>query len=500
MIFLRTLLTSVVLGSVLAFAPLHPASAQAGAAVSAALPDFADLVEKSGPAVVNVSTKARGGRNPMAELDEDDPMYEFYRRFFQMPPNRQGPQRGEREPPLRDYGQGSGFIVTADGYILTNAHVVRRAEEITVTLNDKREFKAKVVGADDRSDTAVLKIEATGLPTVRIGDPNRARVGEWVLAIGSPFGLENTVTAGIISSKGRATNGTGTGSDIRFIQTDVAVNPGNSGGPLFNLRGEVIGINSQIYSRSGGYQGISFAIPIDIAMGIYNQLRSTGKVTRGRIGVNIGPVTRDVADALGLQKPTGAYVADVVKDSPAAKGGVKQGDIILRVDGREMEDSGDVRRSISSLRPGTKVAVTIFREGKTRDLTLTTDELPDDTPATRETRKADPKAKGDARNEKLGIAVAELTAEQKRELKIETGAAVQAVSGAAEQVVRPGEVIVRLNNTEITSAKQFREVVAKVDAKKPIALLVRFVPERQGADRSQAAEPATALRVLRLEE
>jgi serine protease Do len=483
------------IGACFALSFITPANAQA----PAGLPDFADLVEKNGAAVVNVSTKARGGRNPMADLDEDDPMYEFYRRFFQIPPGgRQGQQR-DREPPLRDYGQGSGFIVTADGFILTNAHVVRRAEEITVTLNDKREFKARLVGADDRTDTAVLKIEATGLPMVRIGDPNKARVGEWVLAIGSPFGLENTVTAGIISSKGRNTfAGNNTGSDVRFIQTDVAVNPGNSGGPLFNLRGEVIGINSQIYSRSGGYQGISFAIPIDVAMNIYGQIKSGGKVTRGRIGVQIGPVTRDVAEALGLAKPAGAYVADVVKDTPAAKGGVKQGDVILKVDGRDMEDSNDVRRSIANVRPGTRVTLTIFREGKTREVMLVTDELVETETPAREPAKADPKAKGDAKNERLGVAVSELTAEQKRELKVDAGAVVQAVSGAAEQVLRPGEVIVRVNNTEITSAKQFREVVAKVDTKKPVALLVRFIPERSNA--TEKPEPTTSLRILRMNE
>jgi serine protease Do len=468
----------VVLGLVIGFPEVRAQS-------PAQLPDFADLVEKNGAAVVNVSTRGRVGANRLPfQLDENDPFFEFYRRFFQ-PPRGQAPQspRNNREPPLRDLGQGSGFIVSADGYILTNAHVVKNADEVNVTLNDRRELKAKVVGADERTDVALLKVEASGLPTVRIGNPDRSRVGEWVLAIGSPFGLENTVTAGIISSKGRNTDG----GDVRFIQTDVAVNPGNSGGPLFNLKGEVIGINSQIYSRSGGYMGVSFAIPIDTAMNVYEQLKGTGKVTRGRIGVQIGPVTKDLAAALNLGKPQGAYVADVEKDTPASRGGIQQGDVILKIDGKVMEDNSDVRRTIGAVRPGSKTVVTVWRDGATKDLTLTVAELKDDRVASAAPKKADPKAKSDAKSEKLGIAVVDLSAEQKKDAKVEKGALVEAVNGPAEQVVKPGDVILRVNNTEIVNAKQFREVAAKVDTKKPIALLVR-------------GDNATTLRILKLDE
>ncbi|MEF9995006.1 MAG: trypsin-like peptidase domain-containing protein, partial [Burkholderiaceae bacterium] len=301
-----------------------------GQAQSAGLPDFADLVERSSPAVVNIRTTARMPRNHPAlppGMDEDDPMAEFFRRFFPQPGPQQRPgpaprsPRGERELPR---GQGSGFIVSPEGLVMTNAHVVDGADDIIVTLADKREFKGKVVGADRRSDVAIVKIDAAGLPAVKIGDPNRMRVGEWVIAIGSPFGLENSVTAGIVSAKARDT-----GDFLPFIQTDVAVNPGNSGGPLFNLRGEVVGVNSQIFTTSGGYNGISFAIPIDEAMRVGDQLRASGRVTRGRIGVGIEPVSKELAETLGLAKPAGALVNSVEKDGPAAKGGLQVGDVIL---------------------------------------------------------------------------------------------------------------------------------------------------------------------------
>src|SRR4249920_3853300 len=307
-------------------------------AAAAQLPDFTDLVEKQGPAVVNIST-TQSVRNPLLpqipNLQEDDPFYEFFRRF--------APQPGPRE--FQSQSLGSGFIISQDGYILTNAHVVETADEITVKLTDKREFKAKVIGADRRTDIALIKIDAGGLPAVRFGDPTKLRVGEWVLAIGSPFGFENTVTAGIVSAKGRSLPQE---NYVPFIQTDVAVNPGNSGGPLFNLKGEVVGINSQIYSRTGGFMGLSFAIPIDVAMDISSQLRTAGRVSRGRIGVVIQEVTKELAESFGLPKPSGALVTGVEKGGPAEKGGVETGDIILRFDGKQVSASSDLPRIVGS--------------------------------------------------------------------------------------------------------------------------------------------------------
>ena len=332
--------------------------------VAQTLPDFASLVERYGPAVVNVSvTQAVKTGVPQARgLDENDPMYEFFRRFqIPMP-------RGDA-PPAR--GLGSGFIVSADGLILTNAHVVRTGE-VMVRLTDKREFRAKVIGTDPQTDVAVLKIDATNLPVVRLGDPSAVRVGEWVVAIGSPYGFDNSVTAGIVSAKGRALPD---GTYVPFIQTDVAVNPGNSGGPLFNMKGEVIGINSQIYSRTGGYQGLSFAIPIDVAAKVQNQLVSYGKVTRGRIGVTIQEVDQSLAESFGLKKAAGALVSSVEKDSPAAKGGIEAGDVILKVNGREIQGSMDLSGYIAEIKPGSSARVEVWRKGATRELTVTIGEL-----------------------------------------------------------------------------------------------------------------------------
>jgi serine protease Do len=423
-------------------------------------------------------------RQQLPGLSEDDPFYEFFRRF--MPPDQQRTPRGgergdrgekadpqqQRRGPLRPFGLGSGFIVSQDGFIVTNAHVVENAEDITVRLSDKREFKAKVVGADTRSDIAVIKIDATQLPVVRIGDTGKLRVGEWVIAIGSPFGFSNTVTAGIVSAKSRENLSQDPNLDaIPFIQTDVAVNPGNSGGPLLNMKGEVIGINSQIFSRTGAFAGISFAIPIDYAFNVADQLMKTGRVTRGRIGVSISNVTRDLAESLGLGKPMGAAVGTVEENSPAAKAGLEAGDVILKIDGRNIEGSADLSRTIRALKPGTKVTLNVWRGGKTRDVPLTVAEFKDEE-ATRTAAAKPSQAK--AKPGKLGLAVTEVTAEQKKALKVNGGVQVEAADGAALAAgITPGDVILRVNNVEVTNVKTYNEAVAKLDAKKPVALLVR---------------------------
>src|SRR3954464_11275455 len=375
------------------------------------LPEFSDLVDKQGPAVVNVSTPsaARGGGPAQGQVPEDDPFYDFFRRF--------GP------PQPRDYetrSLGSGFIVSADGYILTNAHVVDMADEVTVKLNDKREFKAKVIGADKRTDVAVIKIEASGLPAVRIGDPEKLRVGEWVLAIGSPFGFESTVTAGIVSAKGRSLPQE---NYVPFIQTDAAINPGNSGGPLFNMRGEVVGINSQIYSRTGGFMGLSFSIPIDVANDIATQLKTGGKVTRGRIGVVIQPVTRELAESFGLPKPAGALVSSVEKGSPAEKAGIEVGDVIMKFGGKDVNSSEDLPRLVGSTKPGVKSAVVVMRNKTTREVSLVVGEMPDEArTAQRSQRRGGPGAKPPSESvSRLGMTLSEPTAEQRKELKINGG-------------------------------------------------------------------------------
>ena len=446
------------------------------------LPDFADLVEKYGPAVVNINTRTRAGRGQAGQvpgLSEDDPFVEFFRRFMpdgQAPnkpgtPRGQAPKGGERGQ-LRPFGLGSGFIVSADGFIVTNAHVVENAEEITVRFNDKRELIAKVIGADTRSDVAVIKVDAKDLPTVKIGDTKKLRVGEWVIAIGSPFGFANTVTAGIVSATSRENlSGDPNLDAVPFIQTDVAVNPGNSGGPLLNMRGEVIGINSQIFSRTGSFAGISFAIPIDYAFNVADQLMKTGKVVRGRIGVGIQNVTKDLADSLGLPKAQGAVVGNVEEGSPAAKAGLEAGDVILRIDNRPVEGSADLSRTIRGLKPGTKVNLAVMRGGKPRDIAVTEAEFKDEEAAKTASAKADkPKAKPG----KLGLAVTELTAEAKKNFKVTSGVLVEAADGAALAAgVGPGDVILRVNNVDVASVKAFNEAVAKLDLKKTVALLIR---------------------------
>jgi serine protease Do len=447
-----------------ALAALWPHSTRAQ---TVQLPDFSELVERVGPAVVNIRTLER----VRAGGDENNPnIEEFFRRFgIPLPGGRPDQRRaprggGDDEPQQR--GVGSGFILSADGLIMTNAHVVDGADELLVTLTDKREFKAKLIGADRRTDVAVVKIEATGLPFVKLGDSNRVKVGEWVMAIGSPFGLANSVTAGIVSAKARET-----GDYVPFIQTDVAINPGNSGGPLINLRGEVIGINSQIYSRSGGFMGISFAIPMEEAMRVSDQLRANGRVIRGRIGVQISPVDKDVADAIGLGKAAGALVQNVEAGGPADKGGVEAGDIIVKVDGRTVDTSTDLPRIIGNIKPDTKAALQVFRRGSYRDLSVVVGEFE----AERPTRRA-PAEPGEAPAAKraLGLTVVDLTEAQKKEWRIRGGVRVEVADGpAARAGVREGDVILRLDNVDIVDARQFAATAARLDKAKSVSALVR---------------------------
>ena len=439
-----------------------PASAQ-----TLQLPDFTELVERVGPAVVNIRTieRARGGSANGQDVDPG--VEELFRRFGIPLPGRPDPRRaprGDEEPQQR--GVGSGFILSADGFVMTNAHVVAGADEVIVTLTDKREFKARIIGADQRTDVAVVKIDATALPTVKIGDVGRLKVGEWVMAIGSPFGLDNSVTAGIVSAKQRDT-----GELLPFIQTDVAINPGNSGGPLLNLRGEVVGINSQIYSRSGGYMGISFAIPIDEAMRVADQLRTNGRVIRGRIGVQITPVTKEVAESIGLGKPMGALVRGVESGGPAEKAGVEAGDIIVKVDGKPVEKSGDLPRLIGATKPGAKTTLQVFRRGATRDLVVTVTETDADRPA--RPAQAEQGAVPATKNA-LGLTVSDLSEAQKKELKVRGGVRVEAVDGAAARAgLREGDVVLSLDNTEVTDAKQFATLVSKAEKARAVSVLVR---------------------------
>ena len=436
-----------------------------------ALPDFTELVEQVGPAVVNIRTleRARAAGRNMPEIDEN--MEEFFRRFGIPLPGRPDPRRpgpgprgGDEEPQPR--GVGSGFILSADGFVITNAHVVEGADEVLVTLPDKREFKAKIIGTDRRTDVAVVKIDATSLPAVRIGDVGKLKVGEWVMAIGSPFGLENTVTAGIVSAKQRDT-----GDFLPFIQTDVAINPGNSGGPLLNLRGEVVGINSQIFSRSGGFMGISFAIPIDEAMRVADQLRTAGRVIRGRIGVQIDQVTKEVAESIGLGKPQGALVRSVESGGPAEKAGIEAGDIIVKFDGKAIDKAGDLPRIVGSTKPGVKSPLQVFRRGQTRDLNVTVAEFEPEKP--RRVAENTPREPATAMTP-IGVAVSDLNETQKRDMKLRSGVHVDSVEGAAARAgLREGDVILSLDNTEVTSAKQFGTLLSKVERSKPFSVLAR---------------------------
>ena len=450
------------------------AHAQAVATASAAhvLPDFADLVERAGPAVVNIRTtaKARAGRGqgPIPDMDPNDPFFEFFRRFFppgQAPGQPRTPRGGEESVPR---GVGSGFIISADGYVLTNHHVVDGADSIIVTLTDKRELTAKLIGSDQRTDVALVKVEAKGLPILKIGDPQALRVGEWVVAIGSPFGLENSVTAGIVSAKGRDT-----GDYLPFIQTDAAVNPGNSGGPLLNTRGEVVGINSQIYSRTGGFMGLSFAIPIDVAMDVQQQLREKGRVERGRIGVSIQEITRDLADSFRLPRPAGALVSSVEAGGPAAVGGIVQGDVIVRFNDRAVENSADLPRIVAAARPGSRVEVEIYRDGTPRSLSVTLGEWRDPE------EEIEPAALGSAAGvtNRLGLELAAPTAQQRRERSIAHGLLVQRAEGpAARAEIVAGDLVLAIvaegRQVKLDRVEDFERAVAALKPGQQVTVLV----------------------------
>jgi serine protease Do len=438
------------------------ASAQGGR-----LPDFTELYEQQGAAVVSIDVTQKARRQQMPDLSEDDPFYEFFRRFGQIPRGAPRPREFEQQ------ATGSGFILSADGYVLTNGHVVDDANEVTVKLSDKREFKAKVIGTDKRTDVALLKIDATNLQKVTIGDPEKLKVGEWVAAIGKPFGLENTITAGIVSAKGRELPNENL---VPFIQTDVPINPGNSGGPLFNMKGEVIGINSLIFSRTGGYMGLAFAIPIDVAMNVVKQIQEKGRVTRGRIGVQIQEVSRETADAFGLPKAGGALVNSVEKGGPADKAGVESGDIILKVDGRSVNTSAELPRIITQAKPGSKVTLQVWRKGATKDIPVTVAELKEDD-GTRAARKPAPPSKDKAKPNRMGLVLSDLNDDQKKELEIKNGVLVEDTNGAVRGDIQPGDVIVavisRGATIEAKNAEQVNGVIGKLEKGASVTFLLR---------------------------
>ncbi|MEO5862079.1 MAG: DegQ family serine endoprotease [Burkholderiales bacterium] len=434
--------------------------------VARQLPDFVSLVESQGPAVVNISVTSSMENVAGQDMPPDVP--EFFKRFGIPQPGNPGPM------PDRG-GVGSGFIITGDGFVLTNAHVVARAKEVTVKLTDKREFKAKVIGYDRKTDVALLKIEATNLPVVRLGSPAETKVGEWVVAIGSPFGFENTVTAGIVSAKSRDLPDE---AYVPFLQTDVAVNPGNSGGPLFNMKGEVIGINSQIYSRSGGYQGVSFAIPIDVALTVKEQLQTSGKVTRGKIGVGIQPVTKELAESFGLKNTDGALIGNVEKGSPAEKAGLQSGDVVLALNGKRLERSIDLPRMVGLLKPNEKATLKVWHDGKEKEVDVTLGEMPSDIIAAMDTPNNIAPAK-------LGVSVRSLTDEERKKLDVTGGVLVEQVSGAAARAgIQTGDVILGVNNKSVGDPEQLKQVVDA--AKGRVAVLVQrqnariFVPVELG--------------------
>jgi len=444
----------------------------AGNASAVGLPDFTKIVSHNGPAVVNIrvvgSSKAQ--QRQMPQFDEDDPFFEFFRRF-QQPQQPRGGGRGEVV-----YGAGSGFIVSPDGVILTNAHVVRDADEVTVKLQDRREYRAKVLGSDTKTDVAVLKIDAKNLPVVPLGNTRNLQVGEWVLAIGSPYGLESTVTAGVVSAKGRSLPG----DSVPFIQTDVAVNPGNSGGPLFNTRGEVVGINSQIYSQTGGYQGLSFAIPIDAAIRIKDQIVATGKVQHAKLGVSLQDIGQDFADSFKLESPDGALVQNVERGSAADKAGLKSGDVIRKVNGQPVIGGGDLTAIVSVAKPGEKLALDVWREGRTVQLNATLGSANDKAaPADRNSLA------GNDSGAKLGLALRPLDPMEKRQSGIPSGLLIEDAGGAAQMAgIQPGDVLLSVNGKPVTSVAQVRDMVGK--SSKSVALLIQrgddriFIPVRIG--------------------
>lgn len=431
------------------------------------LPDFTELAEKQGPAVVNISiTQNMRAENvvPFPGFHGDEQMQEFFRRFGIPIPGIPGPNGAQ--PEYKSQSLGSGFIISSDGYILTNAHVVADADEVIVKLYDKREFKAKIIGTDKRTDVALVKIEATGLPKVTTGDPNKLKVGEWVAAIGSPFGLENTMTAGIVSAKGRALPQE---NFVPFIQTDVAINPGNSGGPLFNLAGEVVGINSQIYSRSGGSMGLSFSIPIDVAIDVSNQLKASGKVNRGWLGIVIQELSKELAESFGMKNTNGALVAGLEKNGPADKGGLEPGDVILKFDGKPIVASTDLPRAVGNTKPGKTVSVEVLRKGNEKTLNIAVGEMPNDGAESAPVNK--PAAKSEPN--RIGLLLKEPTPQQKKKLNGKNGLIVIEAQGPVAQAgVRRGDVILGLNNTEVQSLDQFNKQLAGFAAGKTVALLV----------------------------
>jgi len=436
------------------------------AAQARELPDFTRLVEEQGPAVVNISTKQAVKRRALPQIPGigDEELQEFFRRFM--------PKQPIPEPRSESRSLGSGFIISPDGYILTNAHVIEGADEVDVRFTDKREFKAKVIGADRRTDVALIKVEARGLPVVKFGDPSRLKVGEWVVAIGSPFGFDNTVTAGIVSAKGRSLPDE---SFVPFIQTDVAINPGNSGGPLFNMRGEVVGMNSQIYSRTGGFMGLSFAIPIDVALDVQGQLRAKGRVSRGRIGVVIQEVTKDLATSFGLDRPRGALVNTVEEGSPAARAGIQPSDIILSFGDKPVESSIDLPRIVGATHPGSRVLVEIWRNGASRMTNITVGELRDEKVAALESPPEQKPA--EVAPNRLGLVVSELTPQQRRELKLTHGLAVTDVGPAVSADLRRGDILLMLvqngHQTELKSVQQLNKLLGNLNKGEVFTLQVR---------------------------
>lgn len=437
-----------------------PQGVQSAPAPLVTLPDFSSLVAREGPAVVNISSTKIVHDSDTDQSSQDsqdnDPFYDFFHRF--MPNSPQAPH---------DYASkslGSGFIISHDGYILTNAHVIDDSDEVTVKLTDKREFRAKVIGSDKRADIALIKIRAKNLPIVPIGDPSTLKVGEWVLAIGSPFGFDNSVTSGIVSAKGRSLPDE---NYVPFIQTDVPINPGNSGGPLFNMKGEVVGINSQIYSRTGGYMGLSFAIPIDVAMNISNQLRENGKVSRGKIGVEIQELNQDLAKSFGMKDANGALVASIEKGGPADQAGIRPGDVIIGFNGKAVESSTELPALVGATKPGTKASVKIWRDGSEQDISMTVGELSSSvSPAVESPQRLS--------IDRIGLGLKNLGADQKSAAGVDHGILIVKVRGALMQSqLAEGDIILAMNHTDITSVDQFNDLLSRIPRGQTVALLIR---------------------------